>query len=179
MNKTRDLDGLKMQALTCIEATYDKGYKDGIKDGNINNGTFAKKIREAYNNGLDNAEKAIKRVLNEPSKGGLYANEMQEIFGIKGTFAIFLTYSMSEIIERIREYDELKQHEELKKVCDDEIHVGDEIILDSKKYIVVNKTKYKYSVVIVNDTDVLVTLAENVKKTGRKYSVAEMLEELK
>ena len=62
---------------------------------------------------------------------------------------------------------------------DDEIHVGDEVIFNGKKYIAVYKTKFEGNVIIENNTDALATRAENVKKTGRKYPVAEMLEGLK
>ena len=61
----------------------------------------------------------------------------------------------------------------------EEIHVGDENIFEDKKYIVINIHKYVDDVVIANETDVLVTITENVKKTGRKYPVVEMLEGLK
>lgn len=180
MSKTRNLEDLEAQALTCIAAAYNKGYKSGLNDGNINDGTFAAKVKEAYDNGLNDAEKAVKRVLNEPSKGGLYANEMQEIFGTKGTFTIFLTYSMSEIIEKIREYDERKQQEELKKACDDEIHVGDEVYsLDSKhKYAVLGFLDNGKLFVFSGKGLTGVFALNQVHKTGRKYPVAEILEGL-
>lgn len=173
------LDEIKRQILECINSAYDRGYKNGLNDGNINDGTFAAKVKEAYNNGLNDAEKAIKRVLNEPSRGGLYANEMQKIFGTKGTIVIFLKYSISEIIEKIREYDKRKQKEA--KKTDDEIHIGDEVYsLDSK---------YKYVVLAFLDNGKIFVLSGNgltglfafdqLHKTGRRFAIDEILKELK
>ena len=181
MSKTveEQISGFIYNAKESLKAAYCKGYNNGLNDGNINDGTFATKVKESYDNGLNDAEKALKRVISEPSRGGLYANEMQEIFGTKGICAILLTYSVSEIIKKIREYDERKQQEESAKASEDEIHIGDEIIFEGKKYIVVYISKYYDRVVIVNDTDALSTRNKNVKKTGRKYHVAEMLEGLK
>jgi hypothetical protein len=172
------LDGIKRQILDCINSAYDKGYKNGLKDGNINDGTFAVKVKEAYDNGLNDAEKAVRRLVVSIAAGGLTPGEKQMIFGLSQDYVILTNFSMPEIIEKIREHDERKQQEELKKVCDGKIHIGDEVIYEGKKYIVVNKTKYEESVVIVNDTNVYVTRTENIEKTGRKYPVKEILEGL-
>ena len=160
MSGTRNLDGLKTQALTCIEAAYDKGYKSGINDGNINDGTFAAKVKEAYDNGLNDAWECVGKM-----EKLLYSDVFSNVFGNTDYYTVVTKMSASEAMTKIKEYEE--------------IHVGDEIIFEDKKYIVINIPKYGDNVVIVNDTDVLVTPTENVKKTGRKYSIAEMLEGLK
>ena len=163
-----------------IKAAYLKGYKNGLNEGNINDGTFAAKVKEAYDNGLNDAEKAIKRVLNEPSKGGLYANEMQEIFGTKGIVTVFLNHSISEIVEKIREYDERKQQEELKKACDDEIHIGDEIykINSAHKYIVTAFLDNGGIFVLGDDGFTVVFTCDEIHKTGRNYPIKEILRKL-
>lgn len=86
---------------------------------------------------------------------------------------IFENVSASEAVAKIKEYEDRQEK------TDDEIHVGDEVIFNGKKYIAVYKTKFEGNVIIENNTDALATRAENVKKTGRKYPVAEMLEGLK
>lgn len=160
MSGTRNLDGLKTQVLTCIEAAYDEGYKSGINDGNINDGTFAAKVKKAYNNGLNDAWECVGKM-----ERLLYSDVFSNVFGNTDFYTVVTKMSASEAMTKIKEYEE--------------IHVGDEIIFEDKKYIVVNKTKYEDSAVIVNDTNVLVTPIENVKKTGRKYHIAEMLDGLK
>ena len=176
MSGTRNLEGLKMQALTCIEAAYDKGYKSGLKDGNINDGTFAAKIKEAYNNGLSDAEKAVRRLIDSKDDGGLSAGEMMTIFGMAQDYVILTNFSMSEIVKKIREYDKQK---EVEKASDDEICVGDEVMFMNQKYIVIKLMKYADSAIIINQKDVLAGLKKNFKKTGRNYPVVEMLEGLK
>lgn len=168
MNKARDLDEFIAQASTCIGAAYDKGYRAARLDAS------------EYERGLKDAEKAIKRVINEPSKGGLYANEIQEIFGTKGIVTVLLTHSVSEIIKKIREYDERKQQEELKKACDNEIHVGDEVYcLDlNYKYVVLNiLTNSK--IYVLSSRGLTGTFdSDRVRKTGRNYPIMEILEKL-
>ena len=160
MSGTRNLEGLKTQVLTCIEAAYDKGYKSGINDGNINDGTFAAKVKEAYNNGLNDAWECVGKM-----ERLLYSDIFSDVFGNTDFYTVVTKMSASEVMTKIKEYEE--------------IHVGDEIIFEGKKYIVINIPKYGGDVVIVNETDALVTRAENVEKTGRKYPVAEILEGLK
>ena len=61
----------------------------------------------------------------------------------------------------------------------EEICVGDEVMFMNQKYIVVKLMKYVDSAMIINQKDVIATPKKNLKKTGRKYSVVEMLEGLK
>jgi hypothetical protein len=174
MSGTRNLDGLKMQVLTCLDASYEKGYKAAKQD------VVATGNKSEYERGLNDAEKAIKRVINEPSKGGLYANEMQKIFGTKGTFTILLSYSMPEIIEKIREYDGRKQQEEPVKFCNG-IHIGDEVyILDKNHKSIVtalldggNKANLLYA-----SGNYIVVETQKLHKTGRLYRIGDILKGL-
>jgi hypothetical protein len=177
MSGTRNLDGLKTLASKCIEKAYDKGYKSGSKEGNINDGTFAAKVKEAYNNGLSDAEKAIKRVINEPSKGGLYANEMQKIFGTKGTFTILLSYSMPEIIEKIREYDEKKSERNVSP--DNELHIGDEVYaLDENRRKVVTAINGNTAIVLCTNGKCGAFYISDLHKTGKHFAIDKVLGEL-
>lgn len=103
---TRNLDGLKAQTLNCIEAAYDKGYKAAKQD------IVAVGNKSEYARGLSDAERAIKRLCLNQGMGGLSYREIDIIFG-EGTPAKVLSrYTMSEIIEKIRKYDEHKQKDE-------------------------------------------------------------------
>jgi hypothetical protein len=166
MSGTHNLDGLKTQALTCIEAAYDKGYRAARLDAS------------EYERGLDDAEKAIKRVLNAPSQGGLYANEMQEIFGTKGIVTVLLTHSMSEIIEKIREYDDKK--EERNASPDSGLHIGDEICQTNSthKYIVTAFLDNGGIFVLGDDGFTVVFTRDEIHKTGRNYPIKAILKEL-
>jgi hypothetical protein len=156
----RNLEGLKTQVSECIETAYDKGYKSGINDGNINDGTFAAKVKEAYNNGLNDAWECVGKMQRL-----LYSDIFSDVFGNTDFYTVVTKMTASEAMTKLKEYEE--------------IHIGDEIISDGKKYIVINISKYGGNVVIVDETDALVTPAESVKKTGRRYPVVEMLKGLK
>jgi hypothetical protein len=172
MSGTRNLEGLKTQMLECIEAAYDKGYKSGLKDGNINDGTFAAKVKEAYDNGLNDAWECAKKIA---TIGGLDLEELKEIFGYQSVNDIFERFSASEAITRIKEY------EDRQKKTDDEIHIGDEIYcLDSKhKYVVLRFLDNDKIFVFSSRGLTGVFASKQVHKTGRKYPVVEMLEGLK
>lgn len=160
--------------------------------------------KSEYERGLNDAEKAVKRVINEPSRGGLYANEMQKIFGTKGTFSILLRYSISEIIKKIREYDNKKQVNNRCDTCkyqhldrehfpccdccdndrweaeDDEIHVGDEVycLNPTHKYVVLGFLD-NGKIFVLSGKGLTGSFALNqVHKTGRNYPVMEILEKL-
>lgn len=113
-----------------------------------------------YERGLNDAWECVGKM-----ERLLYSDVFSNVFGNTDFYTVVTKMSASEAMTKIKEYEE--------------IHVGDEIIFEDKKYIVINIHKYVDDVVIVNETDVLVTLTENVKKTGRKYPVVEMLEGLK
>ena len=107
MSRTHNLDGLKTQALECIEAAYDKGYKNGLKDGNINDGTFAAKIKEAYDNGLNDAWECVGKM-----ERLLFSDVFSNVFGNTDFYTVVTKMSASEAMTKIKEYEE--------------IHVGDE-----------------------------------------------------
>lgn len=72
MKDYRQIDGLIRQMTECLENAYNRGYKQGIADGNINDGTFAEKVKEAYQNGFKDAteqmSKGIFRIVKASAK---------------------------------------------------------------------------------------------------------------
>jgi hypothetical protein len=126
MSGKRNLEGLKTQMLECIEAAYDKGYKAAKQD------VVATGNKSEYERGLNDAEKARKRLVSAVLNGGLSEYELEQIFDLRDCGDVLIEYTISEIIEKIREYDERKHRKESTKDNDDEIHIGDEIyILDN------------------------------------------------
>lgn len=157
-----------------IKAAYLKGYAVAKKE-------IAAEAQESeYKRGLDDAEKAIKKIFNEPSKGGLYANEAQEIFGTKGIATIFLNHSISEIVEKIRKYDEEKA--ERNASPDNELHIGDEVYITDKKLRAIvtafldNRRKANLLYASGNYTVIEISV---LHKTGRRFVIDEILRELK
>lgn len=175
MSGTRNLEGLKTQALTCVEAAYDKGYKAAKQD------IVAVGNKSEYKRGLNDAEKAKVRLISAVSNGGLSMDEIIDIFDATDYESVFENFTICEIIERIKEYDERKQQEKLKKVCDDEIHVGDEVYCLDKnhKSIVVGFTNKNLSrCLVMSERGFLAMDIDTLHKTGRAYPIKEMFKKL-
>ena len=103
-----DLIGEFVEALS--SSVYQRGYKNGIADGNINDGTFAKKIEEAYKNGLNDAWGCARKIMLNKVNGGLPTEEHSKIFGYVATFEVLKNYTASEAIAKIKEYEEKDKH---------------------------------------------------------------------
>jgi hypothetical protein len=172
MSGTHNLEGLKTQALTCIEAAYDKGYKSGLNDGNINDGTFAAKVKEAYDNGLNDAWECAKKIVTDT---GLNYEELGEIFGYTSMDTIFGNFSASEAVTKVKEY------EDEQKKPDDEIHVGDEVYYmhdKNVKKIVLGITDFGNFAVLSQNGNFGVFSKCELYKTGRNYPIMEILKKL-
>ena len=104
--------------------------------------------------------------------------KMQEIFGTKGTFVIFLKYSISEIIEKIRKYDEEKA--ERNASPDNELHIGDEVYaLDENRRKIVTAIKGNAVIVLCSSGKCGEFNISDLHKTGRRFVIDEILRELK
>ena len=132
------IEDLQDEATSGIETAYDAGYAQAEVDNEI-------KIKQAYQQGLDDAWATARKLMR-----GLKYDERNEIFCCTDQATIICLYSASEIMTRIKEYEE--QHNDKCSTCkrkgnncpffyepsnvsdcsdyesiDDEIHVGDEV----------------------------------------------------
>lgn len=82
------------------EMMYKVGYADGIKDGNINDNTFAEKVNEAYRNGLYDAWACVGRM-----ERLLFADSLRPIFGEEDFYTLVTKHSAAYCIEKLKEYD--------------------------------------------------------------------------
>jgi len=170
MSGTRNINGLKTQVLTCIETAYDKGYKSGINDGNINDGTFAAKFKEAYDNGLNDAWECARKILD-----AVVPYDYWDIGSGNHISSVIRHYSADEAMQKIKEY------EDRQKKTDDEIHVGDEFYLlnGTYKHTVIGFSNNGEILALRSDGTPVWCTCEEILKTGRKYPVVEILEGLK
>lgn len=88
----------KNKAEEIMREMYKLGYKDGISDGKI-------KIEEAYNNGLNAAWKAARKIVYPIEYGGIAAGGLRKMFGEVNTYDVLARYSAAEAIEKIKEYE--------------------------------------------------------------------------
>lgn len=179
MSKTveEQISGILRNAQENIKDAYDKGYKSGLKDGNINDETFAAKIKEAYNNGLNDAWECAKDIATDT---GLNYKELEEIFGYTAMNTIFGNFSASEAITKIKEYEEKKA--ERNASPDNELHIGDEVYMIDKKHksvvtsLLDNGRKVN---LLCTSGNYIVAEISVLHKTGRRFAIDEVLRELK
>ena len=107
-------EGMKKQAQELIEQAYHRGFKAGREDRQEWEKGQADRLIEK---GMNMAWEAAKKILNAC---GINNTFLDEIFGVHAVFDIINTYSASEVIEKIKAYEE-------KQKQNDEIRVGDEI----------------------------------------------------
>jgi hypothetical protein len=157
--------------LECIEAAYDRGYKSGINDGNINDGTFDAKVKEAYDNGLNDAWECAKRIYEMP------CDAVCELFPDSND-VIFADITASEAIKKIREYDEKKA--ERNASPDNELHIGDEVYsLDKNSRKTVTAIDGNTAIVLCTSGKCGVFRISGLHKTGRRFAIDEVLRKLK
>lgn len=74
------IGGFTAQFKEQMVSLYEQGFKDGVKEGNINDGTFAEKVREAYQNGLHDAWELAQKIAT------MDYDEDCKIFGCENPF---------------------------------------------------------------------------------------------
>ena len=165
MSGTRNLEGLKTQVLTCIEAAYDKGYKAAKQD------VVAVGNKSEYERGLNDAWECAKKIVITDR---LSCDELEKIFGYRSVDTIFRIFSASEVVTKIKEY------EDRQKKTDDEIHIGDEVYAHDKnvKKIVLGITDFGNFAVLSQNGNFGVFSKCELHKTGKAYPVAELIMEL-
>lgn len=143
-----------------VDYIAEEAYKDGTKDGQ----------NEAW-------EAARKIVLN-PNESGLGASDLLAIFGNSSVHNVFKNYSASEAIAKLKAYEE-------KRKADDEIKVRDEVIWTQDENVAIVVTRI-YTVNnmewcdgVRKDGKVYHILTENARKTGRRFDIDKILEEMK
>ena len=63
----------------------------------------------SYHEGLEDAWEAIKKIVLNPSRGGLTGQELREIFGLDTPYAILSIISVTEALEKISNYEKKKE----------------------------------------------------------------------
>jgi hypothetical protein len=143
--------GLCREAITNIRNAYDRGYKQGYKDGEDieqKNGavTKAEVAKMEYKRGLNDAWETAKKIALASSTD----EEMNKIFGddfyYMSLSAFFNKYSVDEVMSKIKKYSvdkvmlKIKEYEEKQKQKQKPIEVefatGDEVISDARRFVV-------------------------------------------
>lgn len=160
-----------------IEKAKREGYDDGVTDTIFNTDTYIQ--------GLNDAWECARKIVLSSYDGGIPYKKFTEVFdniSSVSPYYIFENCSASEVIAKIKKYEE--QH------TDNEIKLWDEVIIkrsslgfEGTKGIVINTNPSEFNGLI----EVLINYAtshhykpENLEKTGKSYpELANILEQLK
>lgn len=155
-----------------IHEFAEKMYQTGYADGN--------NTKEAYQEGLNDAWECAKKLTLLSSDGGFNNKIVKEIFGTASYYSIINNMSISTVVTKIKDY------EEKQKQKDDEIHIGDEVILkrENTKAVVCDVSKYTdkqpYSILMGDDGMPVYVNKNDITKTGKHYSqIEEVLKKLR
>lgn len=208
MKDYRQIDGMIKQMDECLHHAYDRGYNKGIADGNINDGTFAEKVSEAYNNGLRDAWNCAREIslLDSNSASVEEMKNILKVFGTDNIYDILHDYTPQDAIKRIKDYEERDLHDKCKECvhhskapnlfcgrCVEfseyeakEVQVGDEVYnLDPENVRVVtaiyyDDKGYKQAVQICKNGKYAVDRVDTLTKTGKHYDgIESILDQMK
>lgn len=169
------LDGIKRNIQMEINTVFEKGYTQGsndgyergIKDGNINDGTFAEKVKEAYENGLNDAWEMARKIMLHSI--GLHVNEVERIYGMC-EYEVLHSLSASEAIEKLKAWK------------DETFKIGDEVKSDAfdDKGIITHITTDGAVAIISSGSSMMKVGKSGLHKTGRTFpEMAKMLKQMK
>ena len=155
-----DLDAIKQEE-------YEKGYKTAKVQCNIQAEKDLREVGERhYQKGLSDAWECAKKIVLDKEDGGLDMVAYSETFGFgKGFRTVFKTYTASEAIEKIRQYEQEKE----------EVKAGDEVenTQTGVRFIVthmwVNNRGEKGVSGFNRDCSAFSTTIELIRKTGRHF----------
>ena len=164
--------GIKKQAKELIEQAYLRGYKAGQENALA---VDSDKFREQ---GRNEAWEAARKLFLNEENGGLKQEDFVSLFDGKRPVMVLAYKSASEVIAKIKAYEEQKQKEA------DEIHVGDEVIPTygvTEPFIAIavdNDAVYGFD---INGNYRGASKSEtDFKKTGRHFDeIAEVLKKMK
>ena len=184
---TEQTVGLCREAMTNVRNAYDKGYKQGYKDGKqeilnrkddlkkyIGNCETADKI--GYERGLYEAWEIATKI----TKASSTDEEMNKIFGddfyYMSVSAFFEKYSVQEVMSKFKEY------EEKQKQADKEIKIGDEVIADVRKFVVLGIDNGAWYQLWCLDNGLTYDniCSSDLTKTGRSFpQIVELFKQMK
>lgn len=185
---TQQTVGLCREAMTNIWNAYNRGYKQGFKDGEDieqKNGAVTKVevAKMEYERGLNDAWEAARRIVlpSDCYANGLYGN-MKEIFGLNDYLArgVFTDFSASEAVAKIKEYEEKQAEEQTKE--EEKFKVGDEVITDIRRFIVlgIDAGGWYHLWCLDNGLTYETICSKDLTKTGRSFpQLAELFKQMK
>lgn len=154
-----------------INEAYQRGFDDGKEYG-----LDEADMREAvsYQKGLSDAWEIARKIVFDSDEGGIRLLDFPTIFGNRTIQQVFRKNSAAEAIAKLKAYKE-------KQKANNEIKVGDEIcyIDESRKDTgIVTWRRYDDIYIMWNDGSASRNKVNNYRKTGRRFGIDKILEEM-
>lgn len=148
-----------------IEADVYYNYSNNGKDYSIiGNIEFEEENKKTYEDGLNEAWELARDIILADNT--TFTRLRKNVFGDDALFDIIRKYSASEVIKKIREYEEIK--------------VGDEVKWQNGLGVIIEYDGYSTTVMKPNGTATIVYNETVLKKTGRHFpQIEEVLKKLK
>lgn len=182
MKMHNDVFGEKDDIIRIINRVYDRAYDKGYRDRQIEeefDEDREKAIKEAYQKGLDDAWKCAKKISLHCNDGGYSHKELRDIFAESSWEDVIKHMSVSEAIAKVKEYEEKQKAD--KEKADDEIKVGDEVMVDERRMIVLGIDSAEWRQLWCPSTGFVhsnITTLE-MTKTGRHFDIQNLLDQIK
>ena len=160
------MDKAKEDVRTQIDRAYQQGYADAKSELGQNAIDLAHEESDrAYQQGLEDAWEAARKIILAE---GLSLHELMQIFGTASSDKILMETTISEVIVKIKEYEQ------------DTIQIGDEVQSCDTRYIVVRiRDNGTFEAISACGTDEGLDLSK-FHKTGRHFpQIAEVLAEMR
>ena len=136
------------------EPQYDSGYNEGFAKGEQSMQEKANKIIEFYRD----------------NNNDIYV--LQKVFSLNSIFDDQILEDIEGAYNKIIEYEKKKEQEEKK------LHVGDEVLFEGDKYVVLSLEDGYASILTHDGTGGFLKYSYEFEKTGKHYPIDEILKEL-
>lgn len=170
---TEQTVGLCREAMTNVRNAYDRGYKQGFKDGKLEIKT------STYTRGLNDAWETAKKIVSVGTTDKMMNEIFSDDYYYMSLSAFFNKYSVDEVMSKIKEYEE-KQEEQAKE--EEKFKVGDEVITDERKFVVLGIDSGEwYNLWCLDDGLTYDNIcSKDLTKTGRSFpQLAELFKQMK
>lgn len=111
MNVREALDNIYKEFEKTYEEARREGYNAGFENGNISDGTFEEKVKEAYENGVNDVWECVNKMYSK-----MDTTAIKSIFGVN-YYDVFEKFTASEAMAKVKKYEE-KQKEPAFKIGD-------------------------------------------------------------
>lgn len=130
-------------------------------------------MQDAYRQALKDLWHAVRVLMLNPEDGGLTQAEYRSLFIEDNTYNVLLKEDPQNLVDKISAFEQCK--------ADSEIHVGDEIIYQGKRGIVLRpETERRYAGVWLAGEEYVSVRYGNLIKTGMSHpALAKELERMK